>query len=80
MKTKKWFTYVFLIYSLTGLVMVVDYLLYRFWDIGTETDDFRNFVGWICLLPLWIYFFQKNKKPPADAPSEAPDGTPTEDE
>jgi hypothetical protein len=74
---KNWFTYVFLIVS---LITVVDYFLYRFWDIGTNEDDFRNIGFWICLLTIWIFWSQENKKTPADAPSETPDATPPEDE
>ena len=72
---KNWFTYFFSVYS---LVMVVDRLLYRFWDIGTNEDSMLTM--WICLLPMWIYLLQENKKTPADAPSETPDATSPEDE
>ena len=44
--------------------MVVDRLLYRFWDIGTNEDNMLTV--WICLLPLWIYFLQKNEKPTSE--------------
>ena len=74
---KNWFTYFFLTYS---LFMVVDYLLYRFWDIGTNEDDFRNIGCWIFLLTIWIFWSQENKKPSSEAPSETPDATPPEDE
>ena len=73
---KNWFTYFFLIYS---LFIVVDRLLYWFWDIGTNEAD-HLLVMWICLLPMWIYLLQENKKTPADAPSETPDATPPEDD
>ena len=73
---KNWFTYFFLIYS---LFIVVDRLLYWFWDIGTNEAN-HLLVMWICLLPMWIYLLQENKKTPADAPSETPDATSPEDE
>tara|TARA_B100000686_G_C16051324_1_gene600096 strand:- start:112 stop:351 length:240 start_codon:yes stop_codon:yes gene_type:complete len=73
---KNWFTYFFLIYS---LFIVVDRLLYWFWDIGTN-EAYVTLVMWICLLPMWIYLLQENKKTPADAPSETPDATPPEDD
>ena len=60
---KNWFTYVFIIYS---IITVVDFLLYRFWDIGTNEADHLLTV-WICLLPMWIYLLQENKKPPSKA-------------
>jgi hypothetical protein len=44
--------------------MVVDRLLYRFWDIGTNEDNMLTV--WICLLPLWIYFLRKNEKPTSE--------------
>ena len=72
---KNWFTYFFSVYS---LVMVVDRLLYRFWDIGTNENNMLTM--WICLLPLWIYFLQQNEKPPSEAPSDTPDPTPPGDE
>ena len=72
---KNWFTYFFLIYS---LVMVVDRLLFRFYDIGTNEDNMLTMS--ICLLPMWIYLLQENKKTPADAPSETTDATPPEDD
>jgi hypothetical protein len=74
---KNWFTYVLLIYS---LVTVVDYLLYRFWDIGTNADDFRNISMWICLLTIWIFWSQENKTPSSESPSEPPDSTPPAEE
>ena len=75
MKKTHWFTYLFVIYS---LVMVVDRLLYRFWDIGTNEDN--NFSMWIILLGIWLFIRQENKTtaaapestepaPPADEPS-----------
>ena len=73
MKKTHWFTYFFVIYS---LVMVVDRLLYRFWDIGTNEDSMLTV--WICLLPMWIYLLQENKKPAA-AP-EPTEPVPPEDE
>ena len=80
MKKTHWFTYLFVIYS---LVMVVDRLLYRFWDIGTNADDFRNIGFWIILLCIWIYLLQENKKPAAAPESTEPtppaDGPATDD-
>jgi len=72
---KNWFTYVFIIYS---IITVVDFLLYRFWDIGTNADDFRNIGFWIILLCIWIYLLQENKKPAAAPESTEP--TPPADE
>ena len=74
---KNWFTYVFLIVS---LITVVDYFLYRFWDIGTNADDFRNISMWICLLTIWIFWSQENKTPSSESPSEPPDSTPPAEE
>ncbi len=75
MKNQNWFTYVFLIYS---IIMVVDRLLYRFWDIGTNEDNMLTM--WIILLGIWFFIRHENKTtaaapertepvPPADEPA-----------
>jgi len=73
MKNHNWFTYVFLIYS---IVMVVDRLLYRFWEIGTNEDNMLTM--WIVLLGICLFIRYENKTTAA-AP-EAIEPTPPADE